>query len=439
MSASRAYRPPEVKVKTYEGKTYGERERRSQEPVNQLGRRLDTLCLEASDSFEIAAHLEALGYNGDDVPARYGVLDHFELAERLFVATPKFLPLEQPAARPASSLSKQLVMVLTLLVASSIGLLTEVSAWSAVFWLLIWSQVGGALLSRAGGELDTPKQARVMSLVLELGIIGMVVAWFFTPFALATWTVSLLWVGVAGLLWDERLGYARFLPLAAAVLLLLHVWAGVDLTFMLAGMGLVTLVALRPLLVWSTPDAWRWTLQQGKYLLPFALYGVGQGLLLLALLRGARLEALPGVALFAIILLSAESHLLYLRSKLKSYLWQEGSTRRYAVLSQRAVVGYAGRYLFAFVPALALWLTLGAHPSLFYLWGFALFGLALALGLVFLSLGDSILPAAAFLVGGTLVSLGLPFWFVLPLLIAAEFALLLRRCRDLGRHGIHLL
>ena len=85
-------------VKTYRDDS-GEGERRSKEPLNQLGRQLDTLCLEASDSFEIAAHLEALGYNSDEVPARYGVLDHFELAERLFVATPKYLPLKQPAER----------------------------------------------------------------------------------------------------------------------------------------------------------------------------------------------------------------------------------------------------------------------------------------------------------------------------------------------------
>ena len=436
MSASGAYRPPKVTVHTY-----GDEERRSDAPLNQLGRDLNAVCLEASDRFEIAAHLEALGYNGDGVAGRYGAQDHFELAERLYDATPKFLRLRRPAdALKGQGASKQLIMVLTLLVASSIGLLTEVNAWGAVFWLLIWSQLGGALLNRAKVALGPSEQAHVTSLVLELGFAGLLVAWALSPFALATWTVSLLWLGVAGLLWDERLSYARLLPLTAAFLLCLHVWAGLSLTFMLAGTGLATLVALRPLLVWSTPRNWRWALGQWAFLAPFVLYGIGQGLLLMALLRGSSSEAIPGLALFAVILLFAEPQLLRLRASLKDYLWRESSTGRYAVLARRAITFYAARYLLAFVPALALWLGFGEQTYMwFHLAGFALFGTALALGLVSLSIGDNWVPSLIFAAGGGLVVLGLPLLLTLALIIAAEFAVLLRRTHYLGRYGIYFL
>ena len=208
---------------------------------------------------------------------------------------------------------------------------------------------------------------------------------------------------------------------------------------MLAGTGLATLVALRPLLVWSKPRNWAWAARQGRYLFPFILYGVGQGLLLIALLRGSSSEALPGVALFALLLLFAEPQLLWLRGELKNHLWNESSTRRYTVLARRAITLYTGRYLLTFVPALGLWLGFGMHPWLFHLLGFALFGTALGLGLVALSIGDTKIPAVIFMVGGGAVALGLPLLLVLPLMILAAFALLLRRCHYLGRYGIHFL
>jgi hypothetical protein len=77
VSARGTYEAPVFRVR--EHKQVGN-ERRSAHPINQLGRALDQLCLEASDPFEIAAHLEALGYNNANVAARYGVADHFELA-----------------------------------------------------------------------------------------------------------------------------------------------------------------------------------------------------------------------------------------------------------------------------------------------------------------------------------------------------------------------
>lgn len=438
MSARGSYEAPVFRVREH---NQPGSERRSTHPINQLGRALDQLCLEASDPFEIAAHLEALGYNNTNVAARYGVADHFELAQELFYLTPRRLGITLPSPEVRRSYARQLIMVLTLLVTAGIGLLAEVGAWGPVVWLLVWSQLGGALLNRARGELAEPQQQRVLSLLLELGLLGLVLVWFVTPFALATWAVSLLWLGVAGLLWAERLRAGYLLPCIAGVFLALTVGLKLPPTVMLAACGVTTLVLLRPLLVWSTPASWRWSVGQWRRVLPFILYGLGQGGLLLALLFGAGTEALPGLVLFALVLLIAESQLLRLRGRLNLYLWKGESAAHYTHFARRTILHYTAVYLLPFLPALIVFLfpNLVGQRWLFHLAGFALFGLVLALGLAALSLGDSMVPAVVFAVGGALVMLGLPFFWVAGTMALLEFIALLRRSARLGSYGVYLL
>ncbi len=76
---------------------------------------------------------------------------------------------------------------------------------------------------------------------------------------------------------------------------------------------------------------------------------------------------------------------------------------------------------------------------LFHLAGFALFGLVLGLALVWLSLGESVLPALVFAAGGALVAVGVPFLAVAGAMALAEFAALLRRGPALGRYGVFLV
>ncbi len=438
MSAYGGVEPPVFHVYDHEA---AHAERRSNTSINQLARAHNQLCLEASDAYEIAAHLESLGYNKASVATEYGVADHFELAWMLFHQTPRRLKLRLPSKVVRASYARQAIMVLTLLVTSGIGLMSEVGAWGPVIWLLVWSQLGGALLNRAKSELATPDHARVLSLLLKLGLIGMVGVWIVTPFALATWTVSVLWLGVAALLWDERLRAAYVLPAVAGGSLALTLWLNLPGTVMLVVCGLATLVALRPLLVWSSPTTWLWALTQWRHLAPFILYGLGQSALLLALLFGAGNEALPGVALFAVVLLIAEPQLLWLRGQLNRYLWKGQDAASYAFFARHIIVRYTSVYLLPFLPAVLVFFypTLFNPQWFFHLAGFALFGMILALALVSLALGDSLMPALVFAVGGALVVLGLPFFWVAGTMALAEFAILFKRSAQLGSYGVFLL
>lgn len=443
MSARASYEAPVFRVREYEGgRTVGGAERRSDDPVNQLGRALDQLCLEASDPYEIAAHLEALGYNSTHVAAKYGVADHFELARALFYRTPRRLRISRlPSAAVRRSYARQLVMVLTLLVTATIGMLTSVIAWAPMLWLLVWSQLGGALLNQAKSELGESQQLRILSLLLLFGTAGMALLWLFSPFMLGTATVSALWLGVAGLLWAERVRAGYLLAGSAGALVALSLWGGLLIPVALLGCLAVTPALLWPQLRRVPLGSWRWAAQRWPQLVPFVLYGLGQGALLLALLYGAGVEALPGVALFALVLLVAEPQLLRLRARLNLLLWKGENPARYAQLARFAITRYAVLYLLTLLPALLVWFfpTLFGSQWLFHLFGFALFGLVLVLGLVALSLGDAAMPALIFGVGGAAVVLGLPFLAVVGVMACAEFAALLRHSALLGSYGVYLL
>ena len=72
-------------------------ERRSSDPLNALGRRVNHVCVAAVDPLQIAAALEADGVN-DELAVGYGVRNVFELAEHLYYRVPLRLP--QSAADP---------------------------------------------------------------------------------------------------------------------------------------------------------------------------------------------------------------------------------------------------------------------------------------------------------------------------------------------------
>lgn len=332
-------------------------------------------------------------------------------------------------------------MALTLLVSLGIGLFAVVSAWAAVIWLLVWSQLGGALLNRASGELTAAEHGKVVSLLLGLGFLGLGITWFVLPFGPVTWSVSLLWLGVAVLLWAERLSAALLLPALSGGAFLLTLGVGLPRSALLAAISLMLLALLRPLVRPVPRSLGRWALTQGRHVAPFIVYGLGQGAVLFSLLAGAGREALPGMALFAVLLLGAETHLLWLRGRLNLYLWKRESVADYTRAARLILVRYTALYLLAFVPAgvVLLFPSLAGEDSFHHLVGFALFGLSLGLGLVSLSLGNSTLPALVFAVGGALLLLGLPFFWVVGAMVLCEFALLLRGIALLGRYGVYLL
>ncbi|HLU83592.1 MAG TPA: hypothetical protein VKZ43_09335, partial [Trueperaceae bacterium] len=63
-------------------------DKRSADPLNQLGRRLDAICTRAVDPLQIAAALESEGITDAYAAKHFGLANVFELADLLFVNVP---------------------------------------------------------------------------------------------------------------------------------------------------------------------------------------------------------------------------------------------------------------------------------------------------------------------------------------------------------------
>lgn len=441
MSTPGLYTPPDYTPPERTSNTWAGLERRSRDPTNQLGRSLNLLCLEASDTYEIAAHLEALGFNDPQKLASYGARDHFDLAARLFSRTPKRFTVKQRAVPNEQNVVRQLVMVLTLAVSFGIGLVASEKAWAPVLWLLVWSQAGSALLARARGDLDEHEHPPILALLLIAGLSGVGFIWLVAPFGLEALSLTLMWFGAAGLLWGKRYLSAFALPLLAAAFLGLQLWLGLNPNALLAAVSLSSLGLLLPLLV--TQPSLRslpWLARQLGYLLPFALYGLGQGCLLIELVEGspAGAQILPGMLLFAFILFASEAHLFRLKRKLTQLLWREASTARYLTRARAAVLGYTAWYLLPLALGALAQLALGPQPWMFHWFGFALFGLVLGLSLVSLSLGNARAPATILALAGPLAFVA-PFTLVAALSGVLQLLVILRQSRYVERYGIYLV
>ncbi len=80
---------PPARVEAAAGaQAYRGPERRSEDPLNLLGRRLNAVCVEAVDPLQIAAALEADGLDDELVASTYSMASVFELAEHLYYRVP---------------------------------------------------------------------------------------------------------------------------------------------------------------------------------------------------------------------------------------------------------------------------------------------------------------------------------------------------------------
>jgi hypothetical protein len=430
------YTPPEEIRSVWEG-----RERRSAAPVRQLSRSLNRLCLEAADAYEIAAHLEALGYSDSRRLRAYGVEDHFVLTETMYWLTPRrrspFQPVRQ---RPRSSNLRTAVMVLTLLVTIGISVITSVQAWAPVIFLLVWSQVGSALLARAEEELDEAHRQPVLTVLASAGFVGLAGLWSLMPYGPEAAIVAVLWLGVTGFIWNRQAWLAALLPVVALSLLVAHYRLGLSLPLMLLLLTLMSSSLLYLLLLTTRRPDWRWIASQRREMLPYLLYGIGQGCLLVALLGDSQAAAsvIPGTALFIGSMLIFEYQLLQLQRRLSGHLWLETSQQQYRSRAWRSLLAYTGIFLMPFLPVLAIWVRHGPQPWFHYWCGFALLGLILGLALVFLSLGDAGTPAVIFILAGPLALMS-SFFLIGSLVALTQLYFLLRRAGKVSKYGIHLL
>ncbi|MFK7604294.1 hypothetical protein ACI3L1_19050 [Deinococcus sp. SM5_A1] len=90
--------------------------RRSANPLNELGRQWDDICKQAVAPGEIMVALEAAGYNDDTARERYGCIDLLDCAEQLYMRVP-YRPslLDQEQRLPAPQVWLPLLRGLTYL------------------------------------------------------------------------------------------------------------------------------------------------------------------------------------------------------------------------------------------------------------------------------------------------------------------------------------
>jgi hypothetical protein len=177
---------------------YGGLERRAQDPVRRLARRLDAVCITAVDPLQIAAALEADGLSDTVAAARYGAADVFALADELYRIVP--LRPRAPASRchvPSDTardlLHGPLYAVPGLVYAS---MLPQLATGPATLALLLgvalgWSWSQG--MARLALRMDGRGHEQAASVILRRGVglalvgsaaIGVALAGTFGP---ATW------------------------------------------------------------------------------------------------------------------------------------------------------------------------------------------------------------------------------------------------------------
>lgn len=429
------YVPPEVDQASWSGP-----ERRSRDPIDQLSRSFNRLCLEASDRFEIVANLEALGFNSPSALSKLGVSDHFALAKDLYLRTPTTFERKRTVVKPERDWLGPIAMVLALLVTFVLGAFSTSLELAPAIWILTWSQIAAALLSKAAGEIDLEEHEKVLAILMQLGLVGIAATWIATPFGVGAAAPAFLWFGVAGLLWSRRFGSALALSIVVAIAAGFGIWLSLP-----PEMAQIVTIAMSgafaiPLLSNGSRRTLRWALERAPSMGFAALYGLGQGLLIIALLRQTPVDSqmVLGASLLALILLTSRALLLKLKERLTSRLWIDTDVERFVTQARWALLAYAAVYLVPLAISGAARLGSGPQPWMFHWQAFALFGLCLALAVVSLTLGDPVAPAVSFVLAGSL-ALFVSFLWICVLLAATQLVVLLARSARVERYAVYLL
>ena len=422
-------------------------ERRSSDPLNQLGRRLEPVCRAAVDPFEVAAYLESVGYNRYRVRQEFGLAGPFELAEHLYAQVPRRAPSDRLSADNAGFVwQRHLAILLTFIATLLLQSAAAPTGFEAVLWLIVWSVVGSGVVGHLSAETDDHQQT-VIGALLGVGLAGLLVSVPVHQFSWAEVTVSLLWWNLTGDLWSAQVraqdqGERSLLPCSLP----------------LAGVGAVLVATLMgaPLPLWSSAavalctslfgvarrhrrldlDAWRHLVTPPRQLLLLALYGGGQGFLLVSLLQTESDYLLLGTVLLAAVLVGLEWAANGLAHVLARALWSSTTLHGYQRRARRATTLWL---LVLLLPVLFIATHEGQLPYGAAVYSFLLLGLGLGLGLTLLNLTNLSLPSFAFALTAAAVLLGFPLVNALALLVTCLSLGLLLHLRELESYGVQVL
>lgn len=441
MSQPIAYTPPDYVPPDLSHNEWPGEERRSRDPINQLGRSLNRLCLEATDPYEIVAHLEALGFHTPGVLARFGVSSHFELAHALYQRTPRIRDQGAASTSARNDWRTPVAMVLAFVTTYYMGAFSQATMLIPAIVVLVWSQGGAAIIAKAQGELSSTEQRDVSALLVQIGALAVAASWLVLDFGLGTLAPTLVWFAVGSLIWSGRWLHAVALPLVVAASL-----AGTSLFSLPPDTPLVVVmlstVTLCAPLVWrNTHGVMGWFGRNAAVASHPLLYGLGQGLLIWALLRDgvATHNALPGAALLLLILLLSHKLLVSLKTELAKRLWDTRDQPHFKRFSHLALASYVGVYALPLIAAAVVQAVLGEGSWHFHWYAFGLFGLNLGISVVGFALGDPAGASVPFILAGLAAVMGLPFLWVTAGLALVLVVVAQLRVRQVGRYAIYLL
>lgn len=384
------------------------------------------------DPYEMVAHLEAMGYDRERVQQELG-LPHLPAAaawlyqqlassERVAPGPPP-LPAGETQAWPG-----RLALLGAMLL--SVGFWQQqLPVAPAVIWILAWSHLGSFWVWQMRSYLETADRLRGIALLWWIGLLGLAVTLGPQATQPAAWTLNLLWMGLAGLIWEGG-GWAA-LALVGAVAVAQGM--GLPPSVVLAVELGVLLLGLSALHTWPGWRVLLYARPSRREAVAYSLYGVGLALLWLSLPA----EVYPLTPGLLAALLYVEYALLWVRQRARRYFWQA----QYASQARPGLQGYLLLYLgLTLLPWLmaATALLMGGY-SLLLVSDFALLGLALALGLFHLSLGQAVWAGGPLLLAGITAAAGLPLMLASALAVALMLLAVLIWSRSPFRYGLYLV
>lgn len=426
-------------------------DRRDPDPLNQLSRRLEPVCRAAVDTYEVAAYLESVGYNRYRVRQEFGLSGPFELADRLYDRVPRRPVAEQSLAAQAEFLwQRHSAVLLTFVTTLALQSNAAATGFEAVLWLIAWSVVGSGVVSHLTTEPDRRQQS-VVTTLLGLGLLGLTFSLPWHGFSWTELTVSVLWWNLTGHLWwlqtqggQEGMPTERgrlslsLLPVLGVGAVAVATVAGAPLpawssAAVALGASLFTLTrrSVKPL-----PGIWRHLVTPPRQLALLALYGAGQGFLLVRLLQTEPDYLLLGTVVLAAVVLALEWAANGLTRTLAHTLWSSAALHVYRRRARRAALLWL---LLLLLPVTFAALREGQLSYGAALFSFLLLGLGLGLGLTLLNLSNLRLPSFGFAAAAVAVALGFAWVDVLALLVVLLALGLLFHLRELESYGVQVL
>jgi hypothetical protein len=392
--------------------------RRGRARLNRLARELYDVCRNAADPFELAAQLESLGYNRYRVNREFGFRTTFDLAEQLFALTPRRPRLITPSYNLRSPFWWHTVLLLAFFVTVLLySVNAETPQYVLYIWLLAWAAAGTYVLPRLG-DADTKTRQRVFSFVLLVGLTGLLTLLYALVSGPLQVILTLLWWQLPATFWLSGLKLASNHRLRHFIPVLVSVCAfflpPLVSCFLLL---LSALLLFGPFLSWPTSSTFRYLEENLQVFLLPALFGLGQGVLALQVLRDTRYPV-QGL-LFVILTVFAALWLeTFFKRSVVTALWAAKSSEEFQTRLFRSL-GFYLRVLVivAFLAVIFLFNILLPLYSAAFL-PFILLALAVSLGFLLLGFSDIFLPATAFSTASVLILSSIPFTPVVTALTA---------------------